>query len=95
MSFLARQLDDRTRVARIRRGCYVVLVVIALAEIVLPRLFPGGEHLHNQYIAHQGVLNFQGAINPYYRGQINELQEECLYSCNAQIDDGYGSAEFV
>ena len=44
MSFLARQLDDRTRVARSRRGCYVVLVVIALAEIVLPRLFPGGEH---------------------------------------------------
>lgn len=26
----------------------------------------------------QGVLNFQGAINPYYRGQINELQERVL-----------------
>ena len=44
MSFLARQLDDPTRFARIRRGFYVVLGVIALAEIVLPRLFPGGEH---------------------------------------------------
>ncbi len=44
MNLLARQLDDRTRFARIRRGFYVVLGVIALAEIVLPRLFPGGEH---------------------------------------------------
>ena len=44
MSFLARQLDDPTRFARIRRGFYVVLGVISLAEIVLPRLFPGGEH---------------------------------------------------
>ena len=44
MSFLARQLDDPARFARIRRGFYVVLGVIALAEIVLPRLFPGGEH---------------------------------------------------
>ncbi len=44
MNFVARQLDDRIRFARIRRGFYVVLGVIGLAEIVLPRLFPGGEH---------------------------------------------------
>ena len=44
MNFVARQLDDRTRFARIRRWFYVVLGVIALAEIALPRIFPGGEH---------------------------------------------------
>ena len=44
MNLLARQLDDRTRFARIRRGFYVVLGVIALAEIALPRIFSGGEH---------------------------------------------------
>ena len=44
MNFLERQLDDRTRFARIRRGFYVVLGVIALAEIVLQRIFQGGEH---------------------------------------------------
>ena len=44
MSFLVRQLDDPTRFARVRRGFYVVLGVIALAEIALPRIFSGGEH---------------------------------------------------
>ena len=44
MNELARQLADRTRVARIRRGFYVALGVVALAEIVLPRIFPGGDH---------------------------------------------------
>ena len=41
MNFVARQLDDRIRFAGIRRGFYVVLGVIALAEIVLPRIFDG------------------------------------------------------
>ena len=41
MNFVARQLDERIRFARIRRGFYVVLGVIALAEIVLPRIFDG------------------------------------------------------
>ena len=44
MSFLARHFEDRTRFARVRFGFYVVLGVIALAEIILPRIFPGGEH---------------------------------------------------
>lgn len=44
MNLVARPLADRTRSARIRRRFYVVLGVIALAEIVLPRIFPGGEH---------------------------------------------------
>ncbi len=41
MSFLQRQLEDPVRVARITRGFYVGLVVVALAEIVLPRIFHG------------------------------------------------------
>ena len=44
MNFLERQLEDRARFARIKRGFYVVLGVIALAEIVLPLIFEGGEH---------------------------------------------------
>ena len=36
MSFLERQLEDPIRLARIKRGFYIVLVVVALGEIVLP-----------------------------------------------------------
>ena len=44
MNFLERHLEDRVRFARIRRGFYVVLAVVALAEIVLPLIFHGDEH---------------------------------------------------
>ena len=44
MNCLERQLEDPTRFARIKRGFYVVLGVIALAEIVLPLIFHGEEH---------------------------------------------------
>jgi hypothetical protein len=43
MNYLQKQLDDPIRFARIRRLFYVGLVVIAVAEIVLPRIFHGGE----------------------------------------------------
>jgi hypothetical protein len=43
MSFLQRQLEDPVRFARIKRGFYIGLVVVALAEIVLPRVFHGEE----------------------------------------------------
>ena len=42
MNFLEKRLEDPVRFARIKRWSYVVLAVIALAEIVLPLMF-GGE----------------------------------------------------
>jgi hypothetical protein len=43
MSFLRRLLEDPVRFARLKRWFYVGLGVVALAEIVLPRIFGGGE----------------------------------------------------
>lgn len=43
MSFLERQLEDPVRFARIKRWFYAGLAVVAVAEIVLPRIFHGGE----------------------------------------------------
>ena len=48
MNFLERQLKDPVRFARIKRWFYVSLAVVALAEIVLPRLFHG-EHPHFRF----------------------------------------------
>ena len=45
MNFLESQLEDPVRFRRIKRWSYVGLAVVALAEIVLPRLF-GGLHSH-------------------------------------------------
>lgn len=45
MSFLERQLEDPVRLARIRRGFYVGLALVVLAEIILPLVF-GGSHPH-------------------------------------------------
>ncbi len=42
MSFLERQLEDPARFARIKRGFYIGLVVVALAEIALPLVFHDG-----------------------------------------------------
>ena len=46
MSFLQRQLEDPVRSARIKRWFYVGLAVVALAEIVLPLIFPS-DHPHH------------------------------------------------
>ena len=43
MNFLQRHLEDPVRFARIKRWFYAGLAVVALTEIVLPRIFPGGE----------------------------------------------------
>ena len=43
MTFLEKQLEDPVGFARIKRGFYAVLVVVALGEIVLPLIFRGGE----------------------------------------------------
>jgi hypothetical protein len=43
VNFLQKQLEDPVRFTRIKRGFYISLVVVALAEIVLPRIFDGSE----------------------------------------------------
>ena len=43
MNSLQRLLEDPVRFARLKRWFYVGLSVVALAEIVLPRIFGGGE----------------------------------------------------
>jgi hypothetical protein len=43
MTFLQRQLEDPARFTRIRRCFYASLAILALAEIVLPRIFGAGE----------------------------------------------------
>ncbi len=45
MNFLQKRLEDPVRFGRLRRWFYVGLAVVALAEIVLPFIFPGG-HPH-------------------------------------------------
>ena len=43
MNFLEKHLEDPVRFARIKRWFYAGLGVAALAEIVLPLIFRGGE----------------------------------------------------
>jgi hypothetical protein len=43
VSFLEKLLEDPVSVARLKRCFYAGLAVIALAEVALPRIFPGGE----------------------------------------------------
>ncbi|MGH9721105.1 MAG: hypothetical protein ACRD8O_12900 [Bryobacteraceae bacterium] len=43
MSFLERLLEDPARFARLRRWFYMGLAAVALAEIILPRVFHTGE----------------------------------------------------
>ncbi len=44
MNFLEKHLEDPVRFARIKRWFYAGLAVVALAEIILPRIFHGGHH---------------------------------------------------
>jgi hypothetical protein len=43
VSFLQKQLEDPVHFSRIKRGFYGILVVVALAEIVLPLIFHQNE----------------------------------------------------
>jgi hypothetical protein len=45
VSFLQKNLEDPVRLSRIKRWFYILLVVVALAEVVLPWIFHGG-HAH-------------------------------------------------
>ena len=38
VSFLQRQIEDPVRLTRIKRWCYVVLAIVALAEVVVSRV---------------------------------------------------------
>ena len=44
MNFLQGQLENPARLSTIRRWSYALLAVVAVAEIVLPRIFYGGAH---------------------------------------------------
>lgn len=44
MNFLEKHLEDPVRFARIKRWFYIGLAVVALSEIVLPRIFHGDDH---------------------------------------------------
>jgi len=43
VSFLQKLLEDPVRFGRLKRWSYAGLGAVALAEIVLPRIFPSGE----------------------------------------------------
>ncbi|MBI4472537.1 MAG: hypothetical protein HY646_07700 [Acidobacteria bacterium] len=43
MNFIQKQLEDPIRFARVKRGFYIGLLIIALAEIILPIIFHSGE----------------------------------------------------
>ena len=45
MNFIERLLEDPIRVTRIKRWSYVGLAIVAVAEIVLPFMFPS-DHSH-------------------------------------------------
>ena len=45
MNFLERRLEDPIRFARIKRWFYVGLAIVAVAETVLPLMFPS-DHSH-------------------------------------------------
>ena len=44
MNYLEKHLEDPVRFGRIKRWFYVVLAIVASAEIVLPLVFQGDEH---------------------------------------------------
>ncbi len=44
MNYLEKLLKDPVRFARIKRGFYIGLALIALAEIILPLVFHGEHH---------------------------------------------------
>lgn len=54
MSRLARWLEDPAGRRRLRRWGWAALALVALAEIVLPRLFPGEPH----HFAFEGLPAF-------------------------------------
>ena len=62
MSFFERQLEDPVRFGRLKGWFYVGLAVVALAEIVLPFIFPGG-HPHFSFESFPAWGSLYGLIS--------------------------------
>jgi hypothetical protein len=62
MNFLQRQFEDPVRFARIRRWSYAALGAVAVAEIVLPRIFHSGE-LHFSFEAFPAWSSLYGFVS--------------------------------
>ena len=62
MSFLERQLEDPVRFARIKRCFYVGLAIVALIEVVLPRMLPGA-HPHFSFESFPAWASLYGLIS--------------------------------
>ncbi len=62
MTFLERLLTDPIRFGRIKRGFYVILALVALAEIVLPLVFHDA-HPHFSFENWPAWGSFYGLIS--------------------------------
>ena len=62
MTFLERLLTDPVRFGRIKRGFYVILALVALAEIVLPLVFHGG-HPHFSFESWPAFGSLYGLVS--------------------------------
>ena len=62
MNFLARQLEDPVRFARIKRGFFGVLAVVALAEIGLPLIFHD-DHAHFEFESWPAFGSLYGLVS--------------------------------
>ena len=63
MSFLQRQLDDPVRLRRIKLWFYVGLVVVFLAEIILPFLFPSDHPHHFSFESWRAFGSIYGLVS--------------------------------
>ena len=71
MSFLQKNLEDPVRFSRIKRWFYILLVVVALAEVVLPTLESGRPVLCDRYL--DATLAYQGFGRRLGTQRIREL----------------------
>ena len=62
MNFLEKQLEDPVRFARLKRWFYLGLGFVALAEIVLPRIF-GGDGYHFSFESFPAWGSLYGLIS--------------------------------
>ncbi len=49
MNWLQRLLEDPVRVARVKRWSFITVLVIAVGEFALPRLFPSDHGAHDPF----------------------------------------------
>ena len=63
MNFLQRQLEDPARLRRIKLWFYAGLAVVALAEIVLPRVFPSDHPHHFSFESWRAFGSIYGLVS--------------------------------